>query len=265
MNLKSRIESILNAPILSAEITGIPTFLLSELQLEQLPKVTLPKHRRLGHLAERVVSELIKASTNYKMLYENLQIIQHKNTIGELDFIIQHKTTQKIIHVEFAYKFYLYDPSISSESTKNWIGPNRKDTLYEKLEKLQQKQFPLLYHEATKAKVPELDVATISQQLCLLVYLFLPYASKLTLNAELQAAVKGYYMDFETFCGKHHDEKMYYIPSKKEWGIDPATHETWNSFKIIKEEIKQKLSQKHAPKCWMKHGNSFELFFIVWW
>jgi hypothetical protein len=31
--------------------------------------------------------------------------------------------------MELAYKFYLFDPSISSEPINNWIGPNRNDSL----------------------------------------------------------------------------------------------------------------------------------------
>jgi hypothetical protein len=265
INNTARITSLLKAKSLETQITGIPTLQLSELEISKLPEIHLPENRRLGHLAEHIVSELIKASENYRMLYENLQIIQDKQTIGELDFIIQHTSTQKIIHVELAYKFYLYDPTLATESIKNWIGPNRKDALHEKIEKLQQKQFPLLYHEATQAKLPEIDLKNISQQLCLIAYLFLPYHHQIPLESDFQEAVQGYYMNFETFATLHQAEKTYYIPPKKAWGIDPATHTTWSTFETIKEEITQKLAQKHAPMCWVKHHNTFEIIFIVWW
>jgi hypothetical protein len=38
----------------------------------------LPTNIRLGHLVEKIVAELIKASTNYKVLYENIQVIEDK-------------------------------------------------------------------------------------------------------------------------------------------------------------------------------------------
>jgi hypothetical protein len=50
----------------------------------------LPTNIRLGHLVEKIVAELI-ASTNYKVLYENIQVIEDKKTIGEIDFIIEEK------------------------------------------------------------------------------------------------------------------------------------------------------------------------------
>ncbi|WP_114903871.1 DUF1853 family protein [Kordia sp. SMS9] len=265
MNTTSRISSIIHATQLETSLTGIPTFSLSELQITTLPEVQLPTNRRLGHLVEKVVSELIKASENYNMLYENVQIIQHKNTIGELDFIIQQKATTKIIHLELAYKFYLFDPTFSANASKNWIGPNRKDALHEKLEKLQQKQFPLLYHEATKAKLPTINVQKITQKLCVLANLFVPYQATLKLNSTFQKAIKGVYMNFEIFTRLDNSAKAYYIPPKKAWGIDPSEHEVWTDFKGVKASILENLSAKRSLLCWQKHNATFETFFIVWW
>jgi hypothetical protein len=65
--------------------------------------------------------------------------------------------------MELAYKFYLFDPSISSEPINNWIGPNRNDSLQEKLEKLKTKQFPLLYHKLAKSKFTTVAIDQVSQ------------------------------------------------------------------------------------------------------
>jgi len=129
MRTKSRIVSILKANSLDYSITGLHAFNLSELSLATDLEFQLPTNIRLGHLAERIVSELIKSSSNYKVLYENIQVIEDKNTIGEIDFIIEEIITKRVIHMELAYKFYLFDPSISSEPINNWIGPNRNDSL----------------------------------------------------------------------------------------------------------------------------------------
>jgi hypothetical protein len=66
----------------------------------------------LGHLVEKIVAELIKASTNYKVLYENIQVIEDKKPLVKLILLLKINTKQ-VIHMELAYKSYLFDPSIS--------------------------------------------------------------------------------------------------------------------------------------------------------
>ena len=189
MKNKSRIASILKTNSLDYSVTGLSTFDLSQLHLATDLDFSLPTNVRLGHLAEKVVSELIKSSTNYKVVYENIQIIEAKKTIGEIDFIVEEVTTEQAIHVELAYKIYLFDPSISSEEVNNWIGPNRNDSLTEKLEKLKRKQFPLLYHSGVKSILKGLKIEEVSQGLCLLVSLFIPYEYKGSFSPTYKKAI----------------------------------------------------------------------------
>jgi len=175
MKTKSRIASILKANSLDSTITGLQTFNLSELKLSNNYGFQLTKNIKLGHLVENIVAKLITLSSNYKILYKNIQIFEDKISIGELDFIIENMVSKQVIHVELAYKFYLFDPNISSELIDNWIGPNRKDTLKEKINKLKNKQFPLLYHKCTLSRLNNIVVKDLSQALCFLVSLFIPY------------------------------------------------------------------------------------------
>ncbi len=265
MKTKSRIASILKANNLDFSITGLPTFNLSQLTLATDLEFQLPSNLRLGHLAERIVSELIKASTNYKVLYENIQIIEAKKTLGEIDFIVEEVNTKALIHLELAYKFYLFDPSISSEPINNWIGPNRNDSLKEKLEKTKIKQFSLLHHPATKSTLKNIAIEDVSQALCLLVSLFIPYEYKGTFSPVYEKAIKGYYLNIETFISFDHSEKEYYIPSKREWGMDPSENEIWTNFNEVKKDIEVSVKEKKAPLCWRKHKDTYLAFFIVWW
>ena len=265
MNNKSRIASILKASNLDASITGLQSFHLSELDLVSDFDFMLPTNLRLGHLAEKVVSLLIQSSTNYDVLYENVQLIENKTTIGEIDFIISNQNTKQLTHVELAYKFYLFDPSISSEAINNWIGPNRKDSLKEKLDKLKSKQFPLLYHHAAKEKLDALKLKDISQKLCFLATLFVPYNYEASFSSVYQKAIKGYYLNIETFISFDHSEKTYYLPQKKEWGIAPSENKNWNTFSQVYPNIKTSIAEKQALLCWQKYKDSYSAFFIVWW
>ena len=265
MKTKSRIISIVNAYSLNSSIAGISTFRLSQLNLSTDLEAKLPSNVRLGHLAEKVVSKLIKSSTNYTLLHENIQILEDKKTIGEIDFILQEVHTREITHVELAYKFYLYDPACSSEPIKNWIGPNRNDSLQEKLDKLEKKQFPLLYHHCTESTFKDIALADVSQALCLLVSLYIPYEYKKSFSPEYQKGIKGYYLDFETFTTLEHSATFYYTPTKKEWGIDPSENEIWTDLSGIIQQIKACMLEKQAPLVWQKKGSTYTQFFIVWW
>lgn len=265
MKTKSRIASIVKANSLDFSITGLQTFDLSALNLVRDLEFQLPTNLRLGHLVEKIVSELIKSSTNYKVLYENTQIIEDTKTIGEIDFIIKDEGTKQLIHMELAYKFYLFDPSISSEPINNWIGPNRNDSLKEKLEKLKTKQFPLLYDNCTKSTFDTIAIDEVSQALCLLVSLFIPYEYKGSFSPIYEKAIKGYYLNLKTFVSLDNPGKNYYIPSKNEWGMDPSENEIWTDFNGIEKHIKTCIGEKQAPLCWQKHKDSYLEFFIVWW
>lgn len=265
MSNNPRITSILRAPYLDSSITGLPAFDLAKLDLADDVDFPIPTDLRLGHLAEKVVSVLIHSSANYKVLYENVQLTENKRTIGELDFILSDQDTKQLIHVELAYKFYLYDPSISSVVINNWIGPNRTDSLKEKLEKTKNKQFPLLYHNAAKSQLADLALKDVSQQLCLLANLFIPYQAATPLPTAYQKAIKGYYLGIEDFLKLDHSEKTYYLPQKTEWGIDPAENEHWEELSQVSPQISSSMAEKQARLCWQKHGESYSAFFIVWW
>jgi hypothetical protein len=265
MNTKSRIASILNAESIGSSVTGFSTFELSDLHIQKELDFILPTNIRLGHLAEKIVSQLIQSSLNYRVIYENVQILENQKTIGEIDFIIEDLKENQCTHLELAYKFYLFDTSISSETIHNWIGPNRNDSLIEKLVKLKTKQFPLLYHHSTATQLENIDVKTVSQALCLLVSLFVPYDYKTKLDSVYQKAIKGYYLNLETFKSHDSSDKLYFLPPKTAWGIDPAENEIWSDYKSIEEQLKTSMYEKKAPLCWQQHQGTYIEFFIVWW
>ena len=265
MKTKSRIASILKANHLDFAVTGIPTFDLSVLQLKSRLEFELPSNIRLGHLVERIVSKLIESSNNYKVVYENVQVIENKTTIGEIDFIIEEINSKQLIHVELAYKFYLFDPSISSLPVNNWIGPNRNDSLKDKLEKLKRKQFPLLHHNSSKFAFKNIDTNQVDQALCLLVSLFVPYKTKTKFNPIYERAIKGYYINLNTFIRNDNALKTYYLPNKKEWGMDPSENNNWLPLSSIENFINTCMIEKQAPLVWQKNEDSFSSFFIVWW
>ena len=265
MNTSARIASLLNAQNLDQSVTGYPTFNLSSLELNGDLSLPSPPNPRLGKLIEHYVFELLKASSNYTVLANNLQLLDGDHTLGEIDFILQENASKKLIHLELAYKFDLFDPCFPFDEKENWIGPNKNDSLIEKLDKLNEKQFPLLHHKSAKAALKNLDISNAEQNLCLLASLYLPYDYKGNIGESFKKAVKGYYLGLEQFAELNDSEKSYYLPVKSEWGLDPSGNQTWTDFQSLKDAIKSSLESKKSPLCWQKHNSEYSEFFIVWW
>lgn len=263
MNTQNRIQSIASCHSLDSGVTGFEAFHLQELELPDDVEFVIPENLRLGQMVERMVGMLIRKAQNFEVLFENVQLIEDKTTVGELDFIFREKDSSQLIHMELAYKFYLYDPSISENQIENWIGPNRKDSLVEKLVKLRKKQFPLLYSSIARETLEGIDVSQIKQQLCLLPSLFVPHSFH---TPPVYAPfVKGVYMNLAEFKLTDSDSKRYYIPSKKEWGMDPALHEEWLTYAEIEHIVVPSLKEVRAPMVWQKDGNECAQLFVVWW
>jgi uncharacterized protein len=222
----------------------------------------------LGKRTEDFYSFLFSKSSKYNILAQRLQIFRNKITLGELDFILEAPEENKLLHLEVVYKFYIYDPTIPGE-LERWIGPNRKDSLLRKLDKLKNRQLPLLYKPETVSALERLGAETkfIEQQVSFLASLFLPRCSK---QAEFpyinNAGIAGTWMPFQDFTFQNFGGQEFYIPVKQDWPIDPAQNDTWYSFQEILPQVQKSLEAKKSPLIWM-HDNAgkYERFFIVWW
>ena len=255
----------LNTPNLWLENSGIG---LQQFQLT--PKVSeitdLGEHKlRLGNLVERFVSQQLKQDKSISILAENLQIRDGKITIGEIDcLIVQNKQP---IHLEIVYKFYLYDETIGPSEIDHWIGPNRKDSLTQKLAKLKQKQLPLLYHNCTKAVLEKLNlqVEEIQQRVCFRAQLFVPLQKQNpTFKYINNSCIKGFYIkqnEVQQFA-----DCQFYIPKKLDWLKDIPKHHLWLTYDAFLEELTPLLNQKTAPLCWIKKVNGETIkCFVIWW
>jgi hypothetical protein len=265
MNAWLRIESILKAHILGKSVTGVAPFYMTNLGLIDRFDELLPNNLRLGHLAEKAVSSAIGKSKVYRVVAENIQIVESKSTVGELDFLLEEIVEMEFVHMELAYKFYLYDSTISTTTINNWIGPNRKDSLVEKLEKLKSKQFPLIQHACAKSILNNLNIQNVSQALCFMVGLYVPVGLNECLDSDFLPGVRGYYMNIDAFKLAHNETCTYYLPNKKEWGMDASSNQNWLSFTETIEQVELNINEKRSVLCWQKNANVYKEFFITWW
>lgn len=233
---------------------------------EDLP--SLSSNFVMGKRVERFFEWIIRQNPDYKLVAENMQISRDKITLGELDFLLKDLINQQVYHIEMVYKFYVYDPSFSSEAQR-WIGPNRKDTLLQKMKKLQEKQFPLLFKPETEDLLKSLDLNSeeILQQTCFKANLFVPGKLQDKHYSEINNnCIAGSWLHIKEFKTSNYKNFEYYAPKKQDWPILPNHGETWFSHTEIIDQIEVLFEHKKAPLIWVKKpGNKYERLFVVWW
>lgn len=222
----------------------------------------------LGKRMERFFEFLLKNSRTIKVLKSNIQIRQDKITLGEIDFLAKDISLDQKHHIELVYKFYVYDPSYENE-LERWIGPNRNDSLLQKIEKLKQRQLPILFKPEAKEALSLLDLKAeeLAQSVCFKASLFIPKAFEYTHSLLLnQKCISGFWLHFEEFTSEEYGRYTYYMPDKQDWPVQPEFSEKWFSFADIKKEILFQHQKKRAPLVWIKkNSREFERIFIVWW
>jgi len=243
------------------ELLKLDTFEFENVRRKTLDftALNIEKKLRLGNRLEYFFLFGIMNSDEIVVLANNIQIIENKITLGELDFIVQNKSSNDILHIELANKFYLLDKN------KKWIGPNKKDSLLQKIAKLKEKQFPLLFHKRTKDFLLENKIdLNIKQRIVFKTQLFVPKND--FLGVEYDKGIYGYYINWKQFLELENQNFKFFIPEKQDWQVNPEYGENWFEYNFIKSTIKFHLSENKSPLIWMRQGeNEYVKFFVVWW
>lgn len=263
--LQKRYDGFIKTPCLWK---GNTVFNLQQFEIRSLTNkidITLDDNLRLGKYVERLVSFELEQQKDISLLAENIQIQDGKITLGELDCLLLRNN--KPIHLEVIYKFYLYDASVGNNEIDHFIGPNRKDSLIEKLTKLKNKQLPLLYSDTCKSYLDNLNLSAnnMSQQVYFKAQLFVPLANQNiqleTLNSD---CIVGFYINQTEL--QQFKECKFFIPSKKDWLLNPHTNVNWLTFDAFKMITKDYLEQKFSALCWVKTKSGvLKKVFFVWW
>jgi len=222
----------------------------------------LTKNPRLGKRVESFVSCYLQQFETIKIVHENIQIQKENITVGEIDCVLTQGNTP--IHLEIIFKYYLYDASVGTTEIEHWIGPNRNDSLQQKIEKLSVKQLPLLYREETK-KYVDIDVSSIVQKVFFKAQLFVPYSNQNIQFEQLNpACVTGFYI-YQHELSKFNTAK-FSIPTKIDWLLEPHKNVDWLSFDSFRKQTEPILLSKKSPLCWIKQQNGeLSKFFLVFW
>lgn len=258
-----------NRDMFDLEQFNIPSIELPrDLLIEQeLP--SLKTNYVLGKRMESYFELLLKFSDDWKILEKNVQILKDKITIGELDFLLKNSASAKLItHVELVFKFYIYDPSYKDEPSR-WVGPNRKDSLLQKVSKLKKNQLPLLFHPETQNKLPHVNLSrgNIDQKVCFKAQLFLPKdMMDKKFNYINKDCIFGYWIRIKDFTPEEFGTSQFTLPQKQDWVVSPGNILDWINYSEVNVKINEAHSKKKSPLVWVKKGNGiFDKIFVVWW
>lgn len=220
---------------------------------------------RLGKLAEKLFSIWVSNHHDWELVFENLQIIEHKRTLGELDFCLKNKKNNQYYHIELVTKFYLFNPVYSCNDINAWIGPNRNDSLFKKITKLKDKQLPLLQHRTTSTYLKEykLTSETIQQFVCFKAWLFVPLDFKETIINFNTKCIGGWYMDFKAFTNFKKDHFLFKCPQKQDWLLKPESEKSWFTFSEVTPQINKFIEASQAIMVWIKNNGNFNRVVIV--
>jgi hypothetical protein len=231
-----------------------------------LPEGFSDQPLRLGKLVETYVYHLLQSRKTIEWIADGLQIQNGLQTIGELDAL--YIDGAQAVHLEVAYKFYLYDTRQQYDDPLNyWIGPNRNDSLSLKLHKLEHKQFPLLFAPETLVLLRELglDVTRMEQRLCCQGQLFVPYDQRNLKVAPLnQACVAGFHLPF--FGVERFADHQFFIPGKLDWLVEPHLQVGWLSFAEARKELAPIINAGRSPMLWLRSaaGDLSKCFVTCW-
>ncbi|WP_028024977.1 DUF1853 family protein [Enterovibrio calviensis] len=105
---------------------------------------------RIGFYYQWLVRQCIESHPKYQLVTEEIQVAKDGRTLGAVDFVVKNPAGE-LEHWEVAIKFYLAFDT-------DWHGPNAKDTLAKKYEKMVHQQLLLSESEAYQTQYPEFPI-----------------------------------------------------------------------------------------------------------
>lgn len=269
-NIKNEYLGFYNSfALFDEELISLKQFVFDEeLDIDNIDFSTLSIKKKipLGQRIEYFFEFYINHSNRYNLVKRNIQVLKEKETLGELDFILYDNQLKIYKHVELVYKYYLFDES-QGKDLNAYIGPNENDTLVKRIEKLRDRQLPMLYNNETKKYLEYINLDTLEQEVCFKANIYLPYFKEIDKIPIINnLCIKGYYIsENDFFTNDEFKSYKYNLPKKSDWILDSNDCKEWSSYDEIKEEIIFFLDSKKSPLLWIKKDNKVEDFFVVWW
>ena len=206
---------------------------------------------KVGLHFEALLEFWLDRSPHHELLAHNLPVREEGRTLGALDFLVRD-AAGAVQHWEVAVKFYLqHEPS---DVWSAWIGPNKRDRLDLKLDRMRSHQIPLSSRPEAEPALSSLQITTPPEQLAVVKgMLFVHWASGGAgpKGAESQSPM-GHWVrsgEFRAFAPRH-GEHRWCVRQKPDW-LGPARRTSEGSFST--DDALRRLQTGHVrPELWSR-------------
>ncbi|HHJ80283.1 MAG TPA: DUF1853 family protein [Candidatus Tenderia electrophaga] len=142
----------------------------------------------LGIYFESLLAFWLQRLPDVELLAQNLLVEQSGLQLGEFDLLFRDLGQQQVFHWEVTVKFYLRVDA----SDYQWLGPNPRDSLQRKLNKVFDRQLRLSQQpKAQQLLLNELGLHQVVPQAFVKGYLFYPYDSDWRSPGQIPAGVSS--------------------------------------------------------------------------
>jgi len=177
-SLLSAMPAVVSNDICQAIYHGNVDWLL---ELDHQPDLLISKlkehnTRRLGYYFETLVAFWLQQRIAGEYFASQVRVYDQKRVLGEFDFLFTTRSGDTLQHWETAVKFYLYCPT--DREMPHWYGPNAKDRLDIKLDRVFNHQLTLGSTPQGKRLLEHLGFQSVKAQTFFKGYLFYPMNSQ---------------------------------------------------------------------------------------
>jgi len=130
------------------------------------------RNRLLGHYFESLIEFWLSHWRRMTVHAVRRQVCEGEWAVGEFDFLFRDRFRDTDYHWESAVKFFLRYRH--PDGRDEWLGPNPRDTLQNKLQKVFSKQLALARHPAAQPLLSSMGIETVISKAFIKGYLFYP-------------------------------------------------------------------------------------------
>ena len=205
------------------------------LELDQNPAPLIAhlsqlKTTRLGLYFESLWKFFLLHDSQLELIANNVPVCKNKITLGELDVVYRNKQSGECTHLELAVKFYLNSQtSHTSAEPRDFLGPNCKDRLDLKMDRMVGHQSNLSSTPEGKQTLADLGVDQVQKEIAVKGMLFYRSGSPPVVDSEKSTRQTlssdhqwGCWNHFAAFSDTAHQHPHWVILDKRNW-LSPVT------------------------------------------